>query len=116
MVLMQHDGDFAIPRAEHDLDVQADQGPQPLYGVEDAAYGGEHAILCDLHGMVHDLEQNLVLALEMMVKSALAELECGRDVVHRCGVISALLEEAGSGSQDFLPGINQSLASHRVSW
>jgi hypothetical protein len=53
--------------------------------------------------MIHDLEQDFVLALKVVIEPALAEFERGGDVVHRCGVVSALLEQAGGGAQDFLP-------------
>ena len=78
--------------------------------------GFEHALLRDLHGMVHDLEQDFVLALKVVVEPAFAELERGGDVVHRGCVISALLKQPGGGAQNFLPGIDHSLASHRVTW
>ena len=66
--------------------------------------------------MVHDLEENLILALEVVIETALTELERRRDIVHRRGIVTALLEQPRCGAQNFLPGINQSLASHRVSW
>ncbi len=116
MVLVQHDGDLAIVGAEHNFDMQADQRAQPLFGIGNAAHRSQHAILGDLHGVVHDLEQDFVFALKVMVEAALAELERRRDVVHRSGVVAALLKQAGGRAQNFLPGIDQSLASHRVSW
>ena len=30
--------------------------------------------------------------------------------------VAALLKQAGGGAQNFLPGVNQSLAGHRVPW
>ena len=116
MVLVQHDSDFAVARAENDFNVQPDQRAQALLGSHDAAHGTDDQFLGDLHGMVHDLEQDFVLALEMMVEATLAEFEGGGDVVHGSGVVSALLKQASGGAQDFLPGINRSFAWHRVPW
>ena len=53
--------------------------------------------------MVHQVEENLVFALEMVIQPALAELQSGRNIIHGSGVVSTLLEEAGGGAQDFLP-------------
>src|SRR5579864_4492308 len=113
MVLVQHDRDFAISGTEHNFDVQADQGSQPLFRISNAAYWSEDTFLSDLHGVVHDLEQDFIFTLEMMVQAALAELESRGDVVHRGGVVAALLEQAGGGAQNLLPGIYRSFARHR---
>jgi hypothetical protein len=66
--------------------------------------------------MIHDLEQDFVLALKVVVESAFAEFERGGNVVHRGRVVSALLKKASGGAQNFLTGINQSVACHRVTW
>src|SRR5579871_4111295 len=116
MILMQHNRNLAITRAENDVNMQPYQRTKPRFGISDSARGSQDALLGDLHCVVHDLEENFVLALKVMIETALAELECGGDIVHRGRIVSALLEEAGGGSQDFLPGINQGLARHRVSW
>jgi hypothetical protein len=116
MVFVKHDGDLAITRAENNLDVQPNQGAKALFHIGDAAHGIDHLLLSDIHGVVHDLEQYLVLALKVMVEAALAELERGRYVVHGGGVIAALLKKAGSRAQDFLPRVNQGFTSHRVTW
>ena len=78
--------------------------------------GREHALLRDLHGVVHDLEQDFVFALKVVVEAAFAEFERGGDVVHRSRVVAALLEQAGGGAQNFLPGIDDSFAGHRGTW
>ena len=80
------------------------------------ADGSDYALLRDLHGMVHDLEQDFVLALKVVIEAALAELERGGDVVHGSRVVAALLKQAGGRTQNFLPGIDHRLASHRVPW
>jgi hypothetical protein len=51
-----------------------------------------------------------------MIETTLAEFQRRRHIVHRSGVVPALLKQAGCCAQDFLPGINQSVASHRVPW
>ena len=116
MIFVQHHRNFPIARAEHDFDVQAYQRAQALLGTGDAAHGFDHELLRDLHGMVHDLEQDFVLALKVVIEPAFAEFERGGDVVHGGRVISALLKQPGGGAQNFLPGIDHSLACHRVSW
>src|ERR1700737_4842488 len=116
MVFVKHDGDLTITRAENNLDVQADQGAKTLMHIGNGAHGIDHPLLRDIHGVVHDLEQYLVLALKVMVQAALAELERGRYVVHGGGVIATLLKKAGSSTQDFLPRVNQGFTSHRVTW
>jgi hypothetical protein len=52
----------------------------------------------------------------MVVETAFAELQGSRNIVHRRGIVSALLKQPRRRAQNFLPGINQSLASHRVPW
>src|ERR1700756_2334005 len=103
MILMEHNRDFAVPRTEYYLNVKADQRAQTVIGTHDTAHGSDDQFLRDLHGMIHDLEQNFVLALKVVIEPALAEFERGGNVVHRRGVVSPLLEQAGGGAQDFLP-------------
>src|SRR5260370_38353299 len=103
MVFVKHDGDLAITRTENNLDVQPDQGAKTLFHMGNAAHGIDHPLLRDIHGVVHDLEQYLVLALKVMLHAALPELERGRYVVHVVGVIYALLKSAGSGTQSCGP-------------
>ena len=73
-------------------DVQPDQRPQTLLWIGDAPHGIQHALLGNLHGMVHDLEQDFILAMEMMVKAALAQFERRRDIIHGSSVIASLLK------------------------
>ena len=70
MVLVQHDGDLAVAFAEHDGDVAADQGAQALFGVGDGLDRGDDPLLGDVHGVAHQVEEDFVLALEMVVKPA----------------------------------------------
>ena len=107
MVLVQHNGDLAIARAEHHFNVQPDQRSKPFFGTRDAADGIDHTLLREVHGMVHDLEQDFILALKVVVKAALAQFECSGYVVHRGGIVAALLEQARSRPQDFLAGIRR---------
>ena len=74
MVLVQHHCNFAIARAEHDLNMQPDQRPQPLLGIGDASDRSEHALLGQIHGMIHDLEEDFVFTLKVVIQPALAEL------------------------------------------
>jgi hypothetical protein len=66
--------------------------------------------------MVHDLEQDFVFTLKVVVEAALAQLERRGHIVHRRRIVSALLKEARGCTQDLLPGIDYGFASHRVSW
>src|SRR5205807_3217880 len=68
--------------------------------------------LRDFHGVIHDVEENLVLAAKMMVEPAFAELERRGNIVHGSGVVPLLAEEAGGGTQDFLAGVGNSFARH----
>lgn len=112
MVLVEHDRDFAIARADDNFDVEADQRAQALLGVFDLAHGGDYAVARDVHGVAEDVKEDVIFALEVMVEPALAELEGCGDIVHGGGVVSTLFEEAGGGVQDFLPGIVQVRAGH----
>jgi len=116
MVLVQHDRNFAVARAEHNLDVQTNQCAQALFGSGIPRTGLMTRSLRDVHGVVHDLEQDFVFALEVVVEAAFAQLEGGGDIVHGRGIVSALLEQAGGGAQNFLPGIDYGFACHRVPW
>ena len=116
MVLVQHHCNLTVARAEHDFDVQSDQCPQSVAGIGDSTHWLEHALLGDLHGMVHDLEQDFVFTLEVVVEASLAQLECGGDIVHRRGVVPALLKQPCGGAQNFLPGVDDGVAGHRLTW
>src|SRR5215831_732817 len=102
MVLMQHDRDLPVAHAEHDLDVQGYKCAQALFWIGDCTCGLDHALLGDVHGVAHDVEEHLVFALEVMVEASLAELERGGYVVHRRRVVAALLEEARGGTENIL--------------
>ena len=82
MVFMKHNGDLAIALAQHHADMPPDQSTQALFRIGDAAHGIDHAFLRDVHGMVHQIKQDFVFALEMVVEPALAQLERCRHVVH----------------------------------
>ncbi len=92
MVFVQHHGNFPVPRAEHDLNVQPNQGAQALFRIGDAANRIEHTLLGDLHGVVHDLVQDFVFTLKVMIEAAFAQLERGGNVVHGGSVVTALLK------------------------
>src|SRR5437762_12316072 len=112
MVLVQHDGDFTITHAKYDVDMSSDERAQPLFRLQDAAHWVDHALLGDVHGMIHQIEKDLVLTLEMMVKAAFAQLQGSCNVVHRGRVVASLLEKARCGMQDVLARVGGSFASH----
>src|SRR5260370_33489972 len=101
MVFVKHDGDLAITRAEDNLDVQPDQGAKTLFHMGNAAPAIDHPLLRDIHGVAHDLNQYLGLALKATVQAALAELERGRCFVHGGGAIAARLKKAGTRATSF---------------
>jgi hypothetical protein len=117
MVLVQHDRNLAVFWTEHKLDVQPDQGAQTFFsyvsagyvsagsvkaGSVDATHHIDDPFLGDVHGVRHDVEQDLVFRLKVVIEAAFGELEGGGDVVHGSGIVSLLLKEARGGAQDFL--------------
>ncbi len=107
MVLVQHDCNLTVFGTEHKLDVQPDQRAQALFssvnaGSVDATHHIDDPFLGDLHGVRHDVEQDFVFRLEVMIEAALGELERGGDIVHGSGIVSLLLEKARGGTQDLL--------------
>jgi hypothetical protein len=74
--------------------------------------------------MRHDVEQDFVFRLEVVIEAALGKLEGGGNIVHGSGIVSLLLKEPGGGSQDFLAGFrtefrttfNGSFAEHHQRW
>ena len=86
--------------------MQADEGRRRLTGSAMPRTEIEQRVLRDLHGVVHDFVEDFIFALEVVVEAALAELERAGDVVHGSRVVAALLEQAGGGAQDFLPGVD----------
>src|SRR5450631_2208865 len=116
MVLVQHHRNLTVFRTEHNLNVQTDQSAQALFDAVDAAHHIDDSLLGDVHGMRHDVKQNLVLRLEVVIKPALGELERGGDVVHRSGIVPLLLKEAGGSAQDFLTWLDGSFAEHHQRW
>src|SRR5262249_31436510 len=62
----------------------------------------------------HQVEEDFVFALKMMIEPAFAELERGGYVIHRSGVVSLLLKQARGGAQDFLARIGDGFTGHRM--
>src|SRR3954463_4150184 len=116
MVLVQHHRDLAIAFAQYHRDVPANYSPQPLFRIRSQLRGRDHAFFGDVHGMTHQVEKNFFLTLKVMIKSALAELECRSYAIHRGRVITLLLEEAGSGAQNSLTRPQRALAGDRSSY
>jgi hypothetical protein len=52
----------------------------------------------------HDVKQDFVFRLKVVIEPALRKLERCRDIIHRGGIISPLLKEARGGAQDLLSG------------
>jgi len=112
MILVQHHRDFAVFGTEHNLNVQPDQRAQAFFrhvsagSVDAPCVNAPHhvddPIFRDLHGVRHDVKQNFVFRLEVVIKAALGKLERGGHIVHGRGIVSALLKKARSRAQNFL--------------
>ena len=93
-------------------------------GAVDAAHHVDDPFLGDLHGVRHDVIQDFVLRLEVVIEAALGKLERGGHIVHGSGIVSALLKQASGGAQnflarfwpEFLTTFNRSFAKHHHRW
>jgi len=56
--------------------------------------------------MAHDVEEDFVFALKVVVEAAFAELKRRGNIVHGGRVVAPLLKEASSSAQDLLAGID----------
>ena len=92
--------------------MQADEGAQSLLRVLNGPHRSDYPLIGDVQGVAHDVEQHLVLALKMVVEAALAELQRRGHVIHRGGIVAALLEQARGRAQDVLARVERSFASH----
>ena len=54
--------------------------------------------------MLHNVEQDFVFRLEVMIEAALGKLERGGHIIHGGGIVSLLLKKARGGTKDFLAG------------
>src|SRR5581483_847259 len=112
MIFMQDDGDLPVAGADDQLNVQSDQRPQPFFRIGNFTYGGEDTFLGDVHGMIHDVEEDLILAAEVVVKASLAELQRPRDVIHRGGIVAPLTKQSRGGAENLLAGTVGGLTRH----
>jgi RNA polymerase sigma factor (sigma-70 family) len=62
--------------------------------------------------MRHDVKQDLVLGLEMVIEPTLRQLQGSRYIVHGRGIVTLLLKQAGGSAKDFLTRFDGSLAWH----
>lgn len=91
--------------------MQANQRAQALLRIGHRFGRIEHPRFGDVHGVVHQAEQNFVFALKMVIEAALAQLERSGNVVHRGGVVALQLKQARCRPKDFLPWI-RAIAGH----
>jgi len=108
-------------RADYTPETTPRAGEQRLnrfqfFATHNSADRCDAAILSQSPAVDHEIEQNFLFALKVVVEASLAKFEGGGNIVHRSRIVPSLLEQAGSGAQDFLPGIDDSFAGHRVSW
>ncbi len=112
-VLMQNDGDFAVPAAQEHSDVARDARPQPLDGIRDLPHDVQNLLVEDIQSMIHDLEQDFILALEMVVQRSLAQIQGRGNILHRSGLVPALLEKPRGGSENVAPRVGDRRRLHR---
>jgi hypothetical protein len=105
MILVQHNGDFAVLRLQHGTDVEPNTGTETLFGVGEGEHGLLHLIFGDLHGVLHDVEEDLVFALKVVIESALAELEGGGEIIHGSGIVAALAKQLGGSVENVVTGV-----------
>ncbi len=112
MVFVQHDRDLAVSDAEHHFDVPPDQAAQALLGIGNGAHGVDHPFLGDIHGVFHEVEEDFVLALEVVIEAAFAELEGSGNIVHGGSIVPLLLKQAGGSAQNLLARVGRGFAGH----
>ena len=54
--------------------------------------------------MAHQVEQDFVFALKVVIQPAFTELQRGGHIIHGSGIIALLLKKTGSGAENFLAG------------
>jgi hypothetical protein len=134
MILVQHDGNLTVFGTEHHLNVQPDQSAQAFLSYVNASYVNagwvntahhiDDPLLGDRHGVRHDVEQDFIFGLKVVIEAALGEFERRRHIIHGSGIVSPLLKETGGGTQDFLarleprflPTFDGSFAKHHQRW
>ncbi len=93
--------------------MKTDECAEPFFGIRNATCAIDDPFLGNVHRMGHDVKEDFVFALKMVIQPAFRKFEGRGDVVHRGGVVTLLLKKASSGVQDFLAGINGGVAGHR---
>ena len=106
MVFMQHHRNFAVAHTHHHFDMPANHCAQALFGIGNILHGVDDPLLSDVQRVIHQVKQDLVFALEMMVQTSLAEFKRGSHIVHGSSVVALLLEKS-SGQCAGCPGVNQ---------
>ena len=109
---MQHHRDLAVTRTHDHFDVPANERAKAFFRIAHTLYPINHSLLRDVHRVIHQVEQNFIFALEMMIEPSFAKLQGCRHVVHGGGIVASLLKEASRGTENFLARINSGLAGH----
>ena len=72
-MLVQDDRDLLAPALGHEQDVLVHARPQALERIGDGEDLGEHLLLEDVHPVVLDLEEQMLLAPDVVVEAGLGE-------------------------------------------
>ena len=98
---MQDHCDLQIAGADHQIDVADDRLAELFLWVLNRLDLFEHALIENIHAVVHDLKQEPVLAAHMMIEPRFGELDGLRDVLHRGAIVPFFVEDAGGNAADF---------------
>ncbi len=86
--------------ARHDARVHADHEAQPLLGVADLHGRFGHLAFELVEAVLHDVEQELGLAVDVVIEAGLGDAERVGDVADRGGVVALLQDDRGRGAVD----------------
>src|SRR5215813_4924053 len=102
-VLVQDDDHFLGPAVRHQQDVLFHAALQPLQRIGDRHHLIEHLFLEDVHAVVHDLHQKVLLAANVMIEPRLGQTGGLRDVVDRGPFVAFFADDLCGRLEDLLP-------------
>src|SRR5262249_20790982 len=94
------DGDFLAPPAGDELDVPRHAGLEALHRIRDVLHLRENALLEHVHPVVHDLDEQLLLALDVVIEAGLGEATRVRDFLDAGPLVALLADEPRGGLED----------------
>ena len=99
-MLVEDDRDFLAPAARDELDVPRHAGLEALHRVRDVLHLGEDALLEHVHPVVHDLDEQLLLALDVVVEPGLGETAGVGNLLDAGALVALLADEPRCGLED----------------